>query len=671
MTFRRFWAVALAMAAVLGLAAPAAAQSRQRIYLAPQTVEVQPGKSAILRGACLDEKIVGVPSDKDPITRFSDPDALVIQEFKDGRPTGRVQKYGDILSGKEKEPWIEVVGVPIGTGTNLTVKPVGKPAPGISYKITVEKGMATGREAEPITDDLLKQLKTHQAAIDYIDGEFATWKKVFGDNNGLGQSLTQLAQRDVYWAIAKNREPEDVLDGAKKKVEQFFADLKDKDAVQQYLLVAAFTGKAELNKEQRDYLAKRGITLENLPANDRVARKLAEALANDSLIRSIRAIPDRENGADEVGAVRERIQEVREEIIACQKILKENPDVERLFVNLYKPTIMHVYMLKEQLAILKSPRTVAPSFADGKMVIKAGKKEVDLRQVLSDVNTGKRPPEEYYELNGPDCVINAAGLEPGQIRDLEQTLSEIGRKDPSSAFFGRFALDKEASLKRNKELLDKSDLDVRVGGNTFQRLPVGKLVEAVLQKLDLKLPGGRNVEFHVAHDDKEILDTLTKKAKNKDFKDKHLVLMICNDKTDKETFAKFVELSKAALDNGAASVLMPDRALQPHAMTLIALTVKQQPELMDAMTPRELYILSSLRALEKLQACRQRPPEEQVEALKKEFGGGQELEDLFRKKGDKVIDPKLLDRVEEELKKGWIDFLELVIDNRPARAPLG
>ena len=86
--------------------------------------------------------------------------------------------------------------------------------------------------------------------------------------------------------------------------------------------------------------------------------------------------------------------------------------------------------------------------------------------------------------------------------------------------------------------------------------------KAVLQKFDFKLAGGRGVELRIAHNDKEILDTLIKEAKDGKFKDKHLVLMICNEKTDKEAFAKLIEqrggtiLSKP--DANALKVRAPD-----------------------------------------------------------------------------------------------------------------
>src|SRR5438270_2969233 len=114
--------LALVLASLLGLAGPAAARQLQRVYLAPQTIKVEPGKPAILRGACLDEEIRGAPGTDDRITRFSDPRAIVIRELEDGRPTGREQNLQDVLDGTTKNPWVEFYGASdISDGVNLMV----------------------------------------------------------------------------------------------------------------------------------------------------------------------------------------------------------------------------------------------------------------------------------------------------------------------------------------------------------------------------------------------------------------------------------------------------------------------------------------------------------------------------------------------------------------------
>lgn len=651
MLFRRMLVALVAAVGVLAVARAAPAAPAQRVYLAPQTVRLAPGKPAILRGACLDEKIKGAPRSEDKITRFSDPSALVIRELKDGKLTGKEQNYSDILAGKVEKPWVAVKGGLDLTGRiDLSVHPVGEIPPGISYEVTVKKGIATAREAEPITDDLLNQLKSYQDPIDYIDGEFANWAKLFGEQNSFATRATKFAQNDVYWAIARDRKPEDVLSDAKKQVEQMFAELRDEDPVRQYLLVAAAVGRTEFSKEQREYLATHKIELKDLPAADQLSKKLAEALVNDPFVRRW----------FDPGEVRNDLRE-------ADRIFKASPDVERLFLSLHKPEIYHPFVLQSRLAALKAPQSVVPEFADGKITLKSETSTIDLTQVLNDLNANakKRPSREYIALTGSNTLIDASGATPAQLRELAQTLSEIGRVAPFSTFRGRFALDKEASLRRNKELLDKGAYDVQVGGDTFKNLPLGELVEKVLIKLSFKLASGRGVEFHVAHQDGNVLDTLIKKAEMKEFKDKHLVLMICNKDTGRETFAKFVKLAKVALDNGAASVLVPDSELHVQTLTLAPLVLKQHPELLDAATPREVLEKCATLAQIKLATVRSRPPAEQLMELRKQFGAGEELDALFKDKDGTGIDPKLLDRIEKELPRTWRLFHELVIEPRP------
>jgi hypothetical protein len=253
-TARRPLAWLAAFLLTLVAAAPAAAQGRQRVYLFPDAVTIDPSKPekavGLLRGMCFDEKVRGAPGRGDRIRDFSDPSQVVIERVIDGKVVA-TQTWADVVAGKDT-PWIKFRGASETGGVNVEFEataPWAARLMGASYKVSLKEPVIAARAQEKaqLNGELKAVLEKTEKVRASADQRRAAQDRLFGDDSPVNLLVGAHAQREVYWKLSPALEAGTTQKTEDQLVGRLVDGVRSKDPEVQFLQAAAlfgpFTGK--------------------------------------------------------------------------------------------------------------------------------------------------------------------------------------------------------------------------------------------------------------------------------------------------------------------------------------------------------------------------------------------------------------------------------------------
>ena len=173
-------------------------------------------------------------------------------------------------------------------------------------------------------------------------------------------------------------------------------------------------------------------------------------------------------------------------------------------------------------------------------------------------------------------------------------------------------------------------------------------------------PAGRGVELIVDHFDGEngrAFERLQGRIERGEFRDKHLVLLICN-----PDLPAFRALAKLALTRGGVqSVTIPRDPLQAAPSPLVVEVLRDRFRRSPVRNPAEAVAEATCDVRERLERCAEDPNPQQ--ALRAEFGGtADDPVKLFQRNG--AFDKDMLREMIKSLKLQEKSFIPLVKNDR-------
>jgi hypothetical protein len=383
-----------------------------------------------------------------------------------------------------------------------------------------------------------------------------------------------------------------------------------------YLMATLLAGDLDAVPARKEYFKRYGVDLEDV----KIPKGLKQAVL---------ALHDKDGVMDIAVQRMELLKQYKvPELLTgagrtFEKLLKDiddTPDLVKHIDRMSKPSLAAIARTKRSLDTLTKPSVVEAGEKDGDFGFAHPSTGAWLSLDKALEAKGRNLPDEWKDISRDGFLFDLRKFDADPLKAFQfgAKLQEV-EKQKGILLGRRFRTDNEASLARLQKLLDVDQFDVRVGGDTFKSSPVGELAAGILKALKIKDAFGRSVEFVCEHENGKILDTLKEEAEAGKFKDKHLVVLVCmKDLTDAKVVAKFAAVRKAALDNGAASVLMPTQEIDIPAATLAAVTLHKNPWLLEGATPEEALRRACELSAMSVEACTM--ADDKVAAAKKVFG---------------------------------------------------
>jgi hypothetical protein len=643
----------VAVAGLLIATSPAFAQ-KQRVYLGPQKIQVSASKPGILEGHCLDETVNGAPGPQDSITQFSRPSAILVHKMKGGKVVD-IQNWSDVLSGKSK-PWIDFSGAVDTGGVNIRAKALNE-EDGVSYLVEVKNGLAVARPEEKLTEDLEARIRKFSAPIEFMDKELGELRETFGDTSPLRRLVRTYCQGEVVWATEREQTPEKAKEGTEKFIKDLIGVAGTGSPRTRYLMATLLAGNMDAAPARKEYFKRYGVELEDVKIPDGLKQAVL-ALHETEGVMDIAVWQMKALKQYQVPAVFADARRVFEKVL---KDLDDTPDLVKHMDRMSQPTLSAIAQTKRSLDALTKPSVAEAGERDGDLGFAHPSTGAWLSLNKALETNGRTLPDEWKDISRDGLLFDLRKFDgdPAKAFQFGAKLQEV-EKRKGVVLGRRFRTADEASSARLQKLLDVDQFDVRVGGDTFKSSPVGRLAAEILKTLKIKAPFGRSVEFVVEHENDKILDTLKEEADAERFKNKHLVVLVCmKDVTNPKAVEKFADLRKAALDKGAASVLMPTQEIDIPAATLAAVTLHKNPALLEGATPEEALRRACNMAALTLERCM--TEDKKAEAAKQEFGA--EAAKLLLRDG--VFNDREAARILRRLPSVWQSTM-LFVRNRTA-----
>lgn len=250
---------------VLLMAASAAGQGQQRVYVFPQTTTVSPGQPGLINAMCLDPTVIGAPGTNDPITRWQRPDVMVIRRLRNGQVVG-TQRGSDLVRGVT--PWVRFEGASDITGRVALRAVAARPETGVSYEVEFIDGTAASRPQEALTGDVLARLSEFDQSFGVINAELCELRAAFPADALLTRLYATFAQRALYPAMSRDVPANELARDTRRFIGRLESACQTTNGEAQALLATFLAGAAEPTSVQRAVLERHGMASDKVELAD-------------------------------------------------------------------------------------------------------------------------------------------------------------------------------------------------------------------------------------------------------------------------------------------------------------------------------------------------------------------------------------------------------------------